>query len=147
VNCEKGRIARFADFRCVTDVVIVAVGEGHVGHSFRRLIPGHARFLERRVPLEEGIDEDNAVAGLNSEAGVAEPGNLHEDFPLSQATLPVGGSIGRASDATTLSITCEQSLWLRTLSARQRQNPPISLRGSPRVSACWVSTSEQKRSA
>ena len=43
---------------------------------------GDAGILEGGVAGEERIDQDAARAGIDTEAGMAEPGNLHAFHPL-----------------------------------------------------------------
>ncbi len=74
---EQRRTALLADLGGVTQVIVVTVRERDMRHAGRRLIPGDPRRLEGRVALEEGIDEHDALAGLDAKAGMAEPCDLH----------------------------------------------------------------------
>ena len=40
-------------------------------------VPGEAGLLKCWIALQERVDEDDAVAGLQAKAGMAVPGDLH----------------------------------------------------------------------
>jgi hypothetical protein len=61
----------------VAGVILMAMGQRHVGHAFCHLPHRVARILEGRVSGEERIDQDARFARIDAEAGMAEPGDLH----------------------------------------------------------------------
>jgi hypothetical protein len=61
----------------IADVIGMAVRQAHVRDILGRLVPGDPRRLEGRVALQERVDENDAAADLETEAGVSEPDDLH----------------------------------------------------------------------
>jgi hypothetical protein len=57
-------------------VVPVTVGDENVGHTLADLVPV---ALEGGVAGEKRIDEHNLIGEIESECGMAEPGDLHEE--------------------------------------------------------------------
>ena len=75
-------IGLLADPHGVAGMVLMPMGERHMGHAIRRLVQGDAGILEGGVAGEERINQDASVTGVDPETGMAEPGNLHASNPL-----------------------------------------------------------------
>ncbi len=71
-----------ADAHGVAGVVLMPVGERHMGHALGGLMQGDVGLLEGGVAGKKGIDQDAARAGIDTEAGMAEPRDLHALHPL-----------------------------------------------------------------
>ncbi len=71
-----------ADPHRVAGMVLMPVGQGHMGYALDRLEQGNAGLLEGGIAGEEGIDQDAARAAVDAETGMAEPRNLHAFHPL-----------------------------------------------------------------
>ena len=65
----------------VADMVVMAMGQRHMGHAFHRFAQRNARLFEDGIAGEKRIDQDGACASVNSEAGMAEPRNRHRLTP------------------------------------------------------------------
>ena len=63
-------------------MVLMPMGERHMGHALGRLVHLDAGILEGAVAGKKRIDQDAACTGIDPEAGMAEPGNLHAFNPL-----------------------------------------------------------------
>jgi hypothetical protein len=66
-----------ADAHRIPGMVLVPVGERHMGDTVDHLMHRNPGPLEGGVAGKKGIDQDAACAGVDPEAGMAEPGNLH----------------------------------------------------------------------
>ena len=77
VHGKELRAGLLADAQRIPGMVLVPVGERHVGDAVDRLVDRDPGLLERGVAGEKRIDQDAARAGIDPEAGMAEPGNLH----------------------------------------------------------------------
>ena len=58
-------------------VILVPMGQRHMGHALGDIPHFLPRILEGRVAGEEGVDQDARFARIDAEAGMAEPGNVH----------------------------------------------------------------------
>ncbi len=74
---EKLGIGLLADLHRIAGMVLVPVGQRHMGDTFDRLVHGNPGLLEGGIVGQKRIDQDAACAGVDPEAGMAEPGNLH----------------------------------------------------------------------
>ena len=75
---DERRAGLLADGDGVAGVILMAVGQRHMGHAFARLAHGQARIFEGRVPGEKRIDQDARLAGVDADTGVTEPSDLHD---------------------------------------------------------------------
>ena len=82
VHGEKLGARLLADAHRVACMILVPVGERHMGDASDRFIYGDGGILEGGVAGEKRIDQDAARAAIDTEAGMAEPGNLHAFHPL-----------------------------------------------------------------
>ena len=82
VHGEKLGAGLLADAHSIAHVILMAVGQRHMGHAVGRLVHGNARLLEGGIVGQEGIDQDAYRAGIDAETGMAEPRNLHASYPL-----------------------------------------------------------------
>jgi hypothetical protein len=64
----------FQDLRRTADMVVMAVGEQHMGHTLGGLFPA---TLPDGIADEIRIDEDFGIARLDAECGMAIPGQFH----------------------------------------------------------------------
>ena len=79
----------------------MAVRQGHVRDALGRVVPGDARLLEGRIALQEGVDQEDAAAGLEAEAGMSEPDDLHASPPGAIAPLRAAQYKDRVRDNNT----------------------------------------------
>ncbi len=75
---QQRRPGVLADRYHVAGVVFVPVGERHMRHALGRAPERQAGILEGRISGEERVDEEARLAGIDSKAGMAEPGDLHD---------------------------------------------------------------------
>ncbi len=77
VNGDELCSGLLADGDAIAEMVLVAVGQRHMGHPLGHVLQRNARLLEGGVAGEKGIDQDAACARVDAEAGMTEPRNLH----------------------------------------------------------------------
>ncbi len=75
---------RFADRHRVADMIVVAVGERHVGRSSRCFF--HVAF-EDRASRKKRIDDQHGFAGLDAKGRLTEPGDFHGLSPTASTML------------------------------------------------------------
>ena len=76
------RARLLADRNRIADMIVMAVGQHHMGHPFGDLIDRQPGCLERPVARQKRIDQDDAVACFNAECGMSIPGDFHVIPPL-----------------------------------------------------------------
>ena len=67
----------FADRHGIAGVILVPMGQRHMGYAFGHIPHRLTRILEGRITGEEGVDQDARFARIDAEAGMAEPGDVH----------------------------------------------------------------------
>jgi hypothetical protein len=66
------------DFRRSADVIVMAMGQKHMGDTLRGLFPA---TLPDGIANQIGVDQDRGVAGFDTESGMAIPGQFHGERP------------------------------------------------------------------
>ena len=88
VDRDERRGGILADGDGIAGVVLMAMGQRHMGHALRHLPHRVARILEGRVSGEKRIDQDARFARIDAEAGMAEPGDVHGVSRVGVGGLP-----------------------------------------------------------
>jgi len=63
----------------IADMVAMTVGQRNMGDALGRFLEVDAFCTG--ISVQERIDEDDGLCSFNTEGGVAEPGQFHEDSP------------------------------------------------------------------
>ena len=161
------------DFDGVADMVVMAVGQQHVGDALGRLFPA---ALPHRIVRQERIDEDGRAAMVDAKCGMSVPGHFHGQsppvscnvwlLPLRQilgpepartnrlwpisSTLEELKRLHRPGNGCSGSISAQRRSELRSATAvcrLQRPTTPSAARNSPRMSPNWRSWRRASTSA
>ena len=77
IDRDEWRCSLLADRDGIAGVILVTMGQRHMGHALGHVRHCASRSLEGWVAGEERIDQDARFVGIDTKAGMAEPGDAH----------------------------------------------------------------------